>query len=194
MLIRSAVALATASCLSFTGCSQTGRPHPPPSARSQIAQVAPQADQRAVGHVQQSFTYANGWSISCPADLQTCSSKPIGYFTFATPSAVSSVQLVLTATFDYRISDGDGADIQGTYTPSPSPGPLLTMDPGKYPLLQSHTPTSAGDSVTLTWIARNVKAGGQQYYIEVGAIPHDLDGDGARVSGTEVVVTIEMWA
>jgi hypothetical protein len=102
------------------------------------------------------------------------------------------VDVQVTATLDYKVSVHDRADVTLTYTQSPGPGPLETMPPGMYRL------ASPGDnrtsSTTLTWAQNNLAAHGQPYYVQVGVAAHDLDSDGkATVSGTRVVLVVDMW-
>lgn len=149
-------------------------------------------DQTPVGHAQQAFRYPGGWETSCSAP-NTCQTEPIGSFVLATPSAPAFVDMHVTATLDYKVSQRDRADVTLTYTQSPTPGPLQTMPPGTYRLASPGQ--NRISSTTLTWGRTNLDAQGQEYYIQVGVVAHDSDGDGqAMVSGTKVVLVVDMWA
>jgi hypothetical protein len=148
-------------------------------------------DETPAGHAQQTFKYPGGWNTTCSSPI-TCQTEPIGSFVVATPATSASVDIQVTATLDYKVSEHDRADVALTYTQSPTPGPLQTMAPGSYRLASLGRGQTS--STTLTWARTDLAASGQEYYIQVGVVAHDSDSDGhAAVSGTKVVLVVEMW-
>jgi hypothetical protein len=113
-----------------------------------------------------------------------------------TPEDRARVALLVTATFDYELSAGDGAEVQaaGGVDLSGDPAnssPLITLPPGGFPLAVG---TRSGDSTTLTWFAPRMAAGGSRYLIDLHVKLADLDGSGeASIAGTKIIWAARTW-
>jgi hypothetical protein len=129
-------------------------------------------------------TFERSWTITCTPNA--CEQLPIGYLELSTPA---NVDVVATATLEYKTSAGDRARLELFYTPSGTPGPRITMPPGKF-----HLSSATFSSTTLSWAQKDVPGGGQGYFFQAGISAEDNDGDGkARVSGARVTLVVEFW-
>jgi hypothetical protein len=115
------------------------------------------------------------------------------FIPYTTPASVESVDVTLTVTFRYRTTRGDAASFSAALIDdTPYPDTLsLPMRPSSFRL----TGAPSGETVTLTWIRRDVSASGKQYIIHLFASP--IDRNGNRDAEVETVgagaVVIESW-
>jgi hypothetical protein len=117
----------------------------------------------------------------------------------STPADVEKVDLVVTATFVYRIEGGFRAKARlgwatGT-PPAPVPccgdEPSTALKPGRYPLQ-----STAGKAATRTmsWIATNLPASGTEYrlYLNFETNAPPIEGNIAKSS--KAVLVAEVWS
>jgi hypothetical protein len=134
---------------------------------------------RVVGTRISHAPFDRAWRGFCSGS--TCVVPIIAQIEVATPTDADTVDLVLAATFDYRITAGDTALVSASLGRPGQPGvrPLL---PGQLEI-QSGNPKES-DSTTLTWAIDGVAARGAHYFLRVDVAPYDASHNGsATVSG-----------
>jgi hypothetical protein len=115
------------------------------------------------------------------------------FIPYTTPGSVESVDVTLTVTFRYRTTPGDAASFSAALNDdAPPPDTLsLPMRPSSFRVPGARS----GNTVTLTWIRRDVPASGKEYVIHLFA--HPIDRSGNRRAEVETVgaaaVVIESW-
>lgn len=152
-----------------------------------------QSDRSAFGQaaqaVQSQITHAafdQAWSGFCGAGF--CQVPIIARIDITTPTDADTVDLVLAATFDYRITAGDAALVSASLGRRGQPG-LRGLRPGQLEI-QSADP-SESDSTTLTWAIDDVAARGARYFLEVEVAPKDANSrGGVKVSGQKGLLVV----
>jgi hypothetical protein len=115
------------------------------------------------------------------------------FIPYTTPASVESVDVTLTVTFRYRTTSGDAASFSATLNDdAPPPDTVsLPMRPSSFRLPGA----SSGNTVTLTWIRRDVPAAGKEYVVHL--FPNAIDRNGNERAEVKTVdgaaVVIESW-
>ena len=124
------------------------------------------------------------WGSSCGEDNCGIATTPIRY---TTPPEVGSVDVTLTVTLDYKTSRGDVARADVSLDDGTAPYDRIRPS---YPLGTARTPTST----TLTWVRRDLQAGGKAYTFWLSMAPGDANDDlVSSVSGRRMTVVLESW-
>ncbi len=140
-----------------------------------------------VSRVEQTFVRA--WSYGCQLDACTGGPRPFPPIEVATPGTTPEVDVVVTVTMEHKTTAGDYGLVRMRYVPTS--GPPVAMAPGDFRLDTSGDRTTT----TLTWITRDLTAGGNQYSFELFALPRSGNGDGSfSFSGRRFALVIEMWS
>lgn len=99
--------------------------------------------------------------------------------------AVAKVDVVFTASFQYKTSENDWGTLVGGFgDDAMSPGNFRLMSPSP----QRRT------STTLTWVAKGVEAGGRRYGFSI--FPDVKNGDNnawANFKASRLLMVVEMW-
>jgi hypothetical protein len=122
--------------------------------------------------------------------------------TLVTPTAVDTVDVVFSITLTYRLGAGESARASVGYatgtTPPGTPPPVIPccgdepttpLDPGPYRLASAD---GRATTTTLTWVARNLAAGGQQYRLYFHLDP---DATFSKAAYTKrAMAVVETWS
>jgi hypothetical protein len=155
--------------------------------------VLRQSDHSAFGQAVQSVgtrvthrAFNQAWSGHCAFDA--CDVPTIARTEITTPADADTVDLVLGATFDYKITAGDTAFVGAGISRKGQPG-LRPLAPGELEI-QSAEPSEA-NSTTLTWAIDGIRARGAHYTLSVIVSPYDEGGNGSvTVSGQKGLLVL----
>jgi hypothetical protein len=143
-----------------------------------------------VGHrrFERTVLFSTPWQASCGP---SCGFAEIVEVTVTSPGGVSAIDLVSTLSFDFSISDGDGALVDLNLR-SASGAPLGQLRPGAFSLVAPSADLFT--STSLQWVRTNLPASGVTYKIvaKVRAVDADASGS-ATVQGGKLTLVTEMW-
>lgn len=142
---------------------------------------------RALRRTEVTTVVKGGWTASCIGDACAELSFVDG-LVVRTPSAVSEVDVVLSATLDYRTSAGDSMAVEARYR---APGASGQLRPGRFRLV-SPSPDLLTTS-TLTWAKRRLPGAGRRYTFEILLLPRPGADDEMEASGRKLTVVVEVW-
>lgn len=129
----------------------------------------------------------DGWNVSCIGDA--CAELILADgVAVQTPSDVPQVDIVVSATLDYRTSEGDSIPVEARYR---APGVPGRLQPGRFRLVspsQDRLTTS-----TLTWAKRQLPAAGLRYTFEIWVVPRPGADLAMEATGRKVTVVVEAW-
>jgi hypothetical protein len=152
-----------------------------------------QSDRSAFGQATQALAtrvthqaFNNPWTGLCGNDF--CGVPAIAQIEVTTPTDAATVDLVLGATFDYKISAGDVALASASLGRPGQPG-LRSLQPGQLEI-QAANPRRS-NSTTLTWAIDDVAARGAHYFLRIDVAPYDAGRNGsAKVSGQKGLLVV----
>ena len=117
----------------------------------------------------------------------------------STPADVEKVDLVVAATFVYRLDEGFRAKARlgwatGT-PPAPVPccgdEPSTALEPGRYPL----QPTAGkAETRTMSWIARDLPASGTEYRLYLNFETNAPPIPGVAAKSSKAALVAEVWS
>ena len=130
--------------------------------------------------------YRRPWLSKCELDL--CQIQIVSKTPITTPAAAERVDLVVRVGLGYRTSRGDRAAASMVLDTGTLPWPA--MAPGSLPLVAAPD----ANTTTLTWVYRNLAAGGRRYALDLSVAPRRgrTGPEGATVSGAKTVLAADM--
>ncbi len=129
------------------------------------------------------------WRSECVSDggLLNCDAGILPLTRVHVPRSVSRADFVLTLSMDYRITEGDSANLSlGIAKPDAA---FKSVPPGVYPLAAGTTKTS---STSITWVMHNV-VGGTRYRLRLGIASRRLVGQSSKVSGSRFAWSLSAY-
>ena len=186
------VKVGLAAVMALSACR--GAATPPVTKGSASPKPASTSNERSTGASVHALpftrTITQRWNAFCSIDSCQQPSFSDSDFLIATQQGSARVDLVLTAAFDHQTSSGDVLQVFAAYQRDGQP-PNVSMAP-KHGFRVSKGPTEQ-DTTSLTFIARNVRGGGNTYQVGFGLTPVDQDQDGhASASGGVINLVLDV--
>ena len=139
--------------------------------------------------IERVYRYPDRWVSEC--DFDYCGIAILFSLPVTTPRAAEKVDVVMTATLDYRTSPGDYGVASAGFSTSREGGEKVALRPRRWPL----APVSRSTTTTLTWVKKGVRAEGRRYFFSM-SVPSregtDPQADQNRISGSKVAVVVEL--
>ena len=139
--------------------------------------------------VERVYRYPDRWVSEC--DFDHCGISLLFSLPVSTPRRAERVDVVVTATLDYRTSEGDSGVAYAGFSTSREGGRSVGLEPGGWPLATSPRSTTT----TLTWVKKGVRAEGRRYFFVMSVSPRegtDPNVNQNRISGRKVAVVVEL--
>lgn len=139
--------------------------------------------------VERVYRYPDRWVSDC--DFDHCGISILFSLPVTTPRSAERVDMVMTATLDYRTSPGDYGVAYAGFSTEREGGRRIALAPRRWPL----GPSQRSTTTTLTWIKKGVRAEGRRYFFSM-SVPSregtDPNANRNRISGSKVAVVVQL--